>query len=328
MQVMQLLWPGAMAAQAVHVVAKLGIADLLGSDPKTASELATEANVHVPSLARFLRAITSLGFFAEDADGRFTHTPLSETLRRDHQDSIRRWALMLGAGFVWQPCGRLYESIQSGRCAFDRVFGEPFFQYLATHPDDAAVFNAAMSSMPSYITSVVDAYDYSQFGRIVDVGGGHGVLLQGILSRHPDVRAVLFDLPPVVEGAAELRRSPAGARCDIVGGDVFEGVPEGADAYLLSGIIHDWPDDAALKILRNCRRAIRQDGTLLLFETVLTPSASTEPQQALMDLMMMVLTSGKERSESDFRALLRDAGFSLTRVIPTQGASILEGRPV
>jgi SAM-dependent methyltransferase len=209
--------------------------------------------------------------------------------------------------------------------AFELVYGAPFFKYLAEHANDAAVFNAAMSSLPTYVAAFVEAYDFSRFERIVDVGGGHGVKLLAILSANPRLRGVLYDLPAVVAGALALGPGAVGDRCEIVGGDFFEGVPAGADAYLLSGIIHDWDDEAAVKILRSCRRAIRPDGTLLLVETVLTPSS--DPSRALMDVLMMVLTGGRERTEPEFRTLLRKAGFSLSRVIPTPGAAILESRP-
>lgn len=326
MQVMRLLWPGAIAVQAVHVAARLAIADLLADGPKTADELAHATGTHGPSLARFLRAVTSLGIFAEDAAGRYRQTPLSDTLRRDHPESIQRWAMMLGARFVWAPCGELYEAVRTGEPAFERVYKEPFFKYLATHSADAAIFNAAMSSLPAYIAAVVASYDFSRFERIVDVGGGHGALLRGILSANPNVRGVLFDLPAVVDGASGLRSSEIADRGEIVGGDFFEGVPAGGDAYLLKGIVHDWNDEDAVKILKNCRRAIRSTGTLIVLETMLTDSS--DPAGALMDLLMLVLTGGRERTESEFRALLRAAGFSLTRVIPTPGASLIEGRPL
>jgi hypothetical protein len=326
MQVMQLLWPGAIAVQAIHVAAKLAVADLVAAGPKPVAELAAATKTDGASLGRLLRALSSLGIFAEDASGRYGQTPLSDTLRSDHPQSIRRWAMMLGARFVWDPCGELHETIRTGRPAFELVYQAPFFKHLAEHPDDAAVFNAAMSSLPAFITAFVEAYDFSSFERIVDVGGGHGAKLAAILSANPRVRGTLYDLPGVVAGAHAALRNTIGDRCEIVGGDFFEVVPAGADAYLLSGIIHDWDDEAAVKILRNCRRAIRPDGGLLLVETVLTPSS--DPSRALMDVLMMVLTGGRERTEEEFGSLLRVAGFSLTRVIPTLGASILESRPV
>jgi hypothetical protein len=325
-QLMQLLWPGAMAVQAIHVAAKLGLADLVASGPKTVTELAESAHAHGPSLGRFLRALTSLGIFAEDSDGRYRQTPLSETLRGDHPGSIRRWAMMLGARFVWAPSGELDLTIRTGQPAFEHVYGAPFFKHLSEHRDDAAVFNAAMSSVPAWIATLVDAYDFSTFDRIVDVGGGHGALIVGILRANPHLRGVLHDLPGVVAGAAAPREGAMAERCEIIGGDFFESVPAGADAYLLSGIIHDWNDEAAVKILASCRRAIRSNGTLLLVDTVLVPSS--DPARALMDLLMMVLTGGRERTESELRSLLQEANFSLTRVISTGGASIIEARPV
>jgi SAM-dependent methyltransferase len=234
--------------------------------------------------------------------------------------------MMLGAHFVWKPSGALQETVRTGQPSFERVYGAPFFEYLAGHPDDAAVFNAAMSSSPGYLAAIVGAYDFSKFERIVDVGGGHGLILAGILAANPRLRGVLYDLPGVVAGSFALGQEPISQRCEIIGGDFFKGVPAGADAYMLKGIIHDWNDEAALKILKNCRRAIRPDGTLLIVEAVLTPS--TDPATALMDMLMMVLTSGRERTESEFRSLLQEAGFSMVQVIRAMGASIIESRPV
>jgi O-methyltransferase domain/Dimerisation domain len=325
-QLMQLLWPGGVAVQAIHVAAKLGLVDLLAAGPKTVVELAEATRVNATSLARLLRALTSLGIFAEEISGRYRQTPLSEALRADHPESIRSLAMMLGARFIWEPVGWLDESIRLGQAAFERVHSVPFFRHLAENPEDAAVFNAAMSSMPSYLVDIVAAYDFSKFRRIVDVGGGHGALLAAILEANPQTRGVLQDLPPVVAGASALRREGIADRCEIVARDFFEGVPDDGDAYLLKGIIHDWNDEAAVKILRNCRRAIRPDGTLILVDTVLT--GSDDPRRALMDLLMMVLTGGRERTELEFRSLLQEAGFSLTRVISTRGHSILESRPV
>lgn len=326
MQMMQILWPGAMAVQAIHVAAKLGLADLVASGPKSINELADATHTHGPSMARLLRALTSLGVFADDTTGRYRQTELSDTLRSDHPDSIRPSAMMFGAHFVWKPSGALEETVRTGQPSFESVYGAPFFEHLAGHPDDAAVFNAAMSSSPGYLAAIVGGYDFCKHERIVDVGGGHGLLLAAILSANPRLRGVLHDLPTVVVGASALRQEPISQRCEIIGGDFFKGVPTGADAYVLKGIIHDWNDEAALKILKNCRRAIRSDGTLLIVEAVLT--RSTASTSALMDMLMMVLTSGRERTESEFRSLVQEAGFSMVQVIRAAGVSIVESRPV
>jgi hypothetical protein len=326
MQMMQILWPGAVAVQAIHVAAKFALADLIASGPKSIEELADATQTHGPSMARFLRALTSLGIFAQDTTGRYRQTALSDTLRSDHPESIRATAMMLGAHFVWKPSGALELTVRTGEPSFERVYGAPFFEHQAAHPDDAAVFNAAMSSSPEYLAAIVGAYDFSKFERIVDVGGGHGLLLARVLSANPQLRGVLHDLPAVVAGASALRQEPISQRCEIIGGDFFKGVPGGADAYMLKGIIHDWNDETALQILKNCRRAIHPDGTLLLVESVLTPS--TDPATALMDMLMMVLTSGRERTESEFRSLLQEAGFSMVQVIRAARVSIIESRPV
>ena len=324
MQLMRMLWPGAMAVQAIHVAAKLGVADFVAGGPKAIAELAAATRTHEPSLGRLLRALTSLGIFVDDGEGRYCQTGLSDALRKDHPQSIRPLAMMLGAGFFWRPSGELELTIRTGQPAFEHVYGAQFFEHLAEHADEAAVFNAAMSSLPDYITALVTACDFSRFERIVDVGGGHGALLAGILTANPHVHGVLYDLPGVVAGASV---APTVAdRLEIVAGDFFETVPAGADAYLLKGVIHDWNDASAVTILKNCRRAIRPDGRLFVVETVLIPSS--DPASALMDTLMMVLTGGRERTESEFRALFRDAGFSLLDVIPTDRHSILESRPI
>lgn len=326
MKVMSFIWPGAMAAQAIYIAAKLEIADLVASGPKRAEELARSTKTHGPTLYRLLRSLTSLGLFSEDRALGFRNTELSETLRADHPESIRAWAMMFGAPFVWKPMGELYQAIATGQPAFDRVYGDRFFQYLAGHPDDAAAFDAAMTAgTSSAVPAVLAAYDFSRFTRIVDVGGGHGALLEGILTANPKLRGVLYDLPQVVAGIDAVRSGDVANRCQVLAGDFFEAVPEGADAYVLKGIIHDWNDEDALKILKNCHRSIRPDGTLLLLETVLTPSS--EAMRGLMDMLMLMLVGGRERTEPDFRALLQQAGFSLSRVIHTTGPDIIESHP-
>jgi hypothetical protein len=324
-KMVQILWPGAVAAQAVHVGAKFALADLVATGPKSIEQLADATHTHGASLGRLLRALTSLGIFVEDTEGRYRQTPLSDTLRSDHPESIRAFAMMLGSDFVWKPCGALEETVRTGQPSFERLYGAPFFEHLARHSDDAAVFNAAMSSSPRYLAAIVEAYDFSKFGRIVDLGGGHGLLLAAILSANPGLRGVLYDLPAVVAGASAVRHGAIGPRCEIIGGDFFTGVPAGADAYVMKGIIHDWNDQAALKILKNCRQAIHPNGTLLLVETVLSRAA--DPASALMDMLMMVLTSGRERTESEFRSLLQEATFSMVQVIRAGGVSIIESRP-
>jgi SAM-dependent methyltransferase len=318
-----------MASQAVHVAAKLGVADLVKDGPKTADELALATSAHAPSLRRLLLLLASLGVFAEDAEGRFQQTPLSSTLRSDTPESIRNLAIMFGMPFLWKAWDSLHDTVMTGQPAFERAHGANFFEYLTAHPDDAAIFNAAMSATSSIgLSSIVESYDFSQFERIVDVGGGHGALLSGILTANPKLRGVLADRSEVVAGASVVRSGPLADRCEVRAINFFEAVPEGADAYLMKSIVHDWNDEHSLKILKNCRRAIQPNGKLLLIEMVLRTSNQPDPGR-FMDLNMLTLLTGKERTEADFRVLLAKAGFSLARVIPTAGmASIIESRPV
>jgi SAM-dependent methyltransferase len=318
---------GFVVSRAISVAAKLGIADLIAEAPKTVDELARATKAHAPSLRRLLLMLASIGIFAEGADGRFRHTPLSETLRSDDPQSMHNYAVLCGEPWNWKPWSNLYDTICTGEPAFDQVYGTSHFDYLAKHPDDAAIFDAAMSSFAQLIPGILAAYDFSQFDRVVDVGGGQGTLLHGILSANPKLRGVLADLPSVVVGAAALQTGPLANRCEIVGINFFKAIPEGGDAYVMKAVVHDWNDEAAVKILKNCRRAIRQDGKLLLMEYVLKPS--NEPDLGrFMDLTMLVLLMGRERTEAEFAALLQAGGFSLTRVIPTTGLlSIIESRP-
>jgi O-methyltransferase domain/Dimerisation domain len=322
---MEYIWPGIIAAQAIYAAAKLGIADLLASGPKTIAELALDSGAHPPTLERLLRALVTLEMFAPTADGRFRNTPLSETLRSDHPQSLRDGALFLPAPFLWRPLGELYESVRTGEPAFQRIFGQHFFEYLGTHPADAAIFNAAMTQGISWTTpELLAAYDFSRFRQLVDVGGGEGALLRDILAATAKLQGILFDLPAVVAGASGILTGDIAARCRVVGGNFFDSVPEGADAYLLKSVIHDWPDDDAAGILRSVRHAMRPDATLLLVENVIDSAARPG---GLLDMLMLVI-GGRERTEADFRSLVASAGFSLNRIIPTGTSSLIECHPV
>ena len=327
-QISQLL-AGFITSQAIAVAAKLGIADLLEGGPRTIDDLAKATKAHVQSLHRILRMLTSVGIFAEDEPGRFRQTALSELLRSDHPRSARGMAILWGSSIIQKPSMELHRAVMTGVPAANHVFGAPIFEYLGAHPEDAAVFNAAMTSGSAMLVSdVVAAYDFSRFDQIVDVGGGHGLLLHAILSANPKLRGVLADLPAVVAGAEALRSEQIAARCEIVGGDFFASVPAGADAYIMKWVIHDWNDEDCLKILRNCRRAIRREGRLLIVDAVLTPCNEPDPGKLTDLLMLMMASGGRERTEVEFRDLLRRADFLLTRLITTaSGSSIIESQP-
>jgi hypothetical protein len=317
-------------SQAIAVAAQLGLADLLKEEAKSIGELAGTTKAHASSLRRLLRALTSLGIFAEDVDDRFRQTPRSELLRSDHPRSVRTYAMMFGSELLWRPWGELHSAVMTGRSGFEHVFHASFFEHTSAHPGDAELFNAAMTSSSAIdAAGVVAAYDFSRFERIVDVGGGHGGLLHAILSANPKLRGVLFDQREVVAGAVILRSGALAARCEIASGDFFQSVPNDADAYIMRGVMHDWSDDEALKILKNCREAIRRDGRLLIVDSVLRPS--NEPDFGkFRDLNMLVLLSGgRERTQAEFAELLAKAGFSLSSVILTSGmSSIVESHPI
>jgi len=318
--------------RAIYVAAKLGIADLLHSGPQTAEQLAAATGSHAPSLYRVLRALASVGIFAEDDEGRFTPTPLSDCLRRDVRGSVRGMALLFfGAKFHYDAWGDILHSVQTGGTAAEHLHGVAPFEYFEQHPEDAAIFNEAMTSLSAAVgPAVVQAYDFSSFSTLVDIAGGHGNLLAAILEANPHMQGVLFDLPSVIEGAhAAIAARGLEERCQLVAGDFFEAVPA-ADGYILKNVIHDWDDERAIAILSNIRRAMADTGArkLLLVEFVVPPG--NEPSLSkLIDLEMLLLPGGRERTEAEYRALFKAAGFELTRVVPTHSpVSIVEGVPV
>ena len=325
-QMWKLIWPGALAAQVVYVAARLGLIDQVADEAKTVEELASSSGTDAQSLGRLLRALVSLGILVQDQSGRFRATSVGEVLGSSHPSSLRSWTIFLGSPFIWNPWGNLFETISTGQTAFSQLYGMPFFSYLANHPEYAKVFNDAMSAGSSdYVKDLLAAYDFSKFERIVDVGGGQGELLRGILKTNPTTHGVLFDLPAVVAETGILKADTMAGRCEVIAGDFFEEVPQAGDVYILKTIIHSYDDEDALRILKVCRRAIKENGRLLLLEIVLT--AASKPGSALMDMMDLVL-GGRERTEEEFGKLLSRAGFSLLRVIPARNFSILESRPV
>jgi hypothetical protein len=318
---------GFLIARSICVVARLGIADLLNDGPLDAETLAGAAGAHAPSLYRVLRTLASVGIFAEGNDGRFGLTPRAEPLRRDAPDSIRAYILLLDEEWYSGPADHLLHSVQTGRPAFDQVHGTDFFTFLARDPGATAVFDAAMTSRSVQENdAIASAYDFSGLETLVDVGGGHGSLLAAILLANPGLRGVLFDRPQVVaEAGHQLETAGLGGRCEVVGGDFFESVPAGGDAYILKRVLHDWDDERASAILRTCHRAMADGGRLLVVELVLPPG--NEPSLGkLFDLLMLVDLGGRERTEADYRALLAGAGFELTAITPTRSlVSVVEG---
>jgi len=319
---------GYWTSRAIYVAAKLRIADHLKDGPRAAEELAAAAGVASGPLYRVLRALASVGVFAQQADGRFRLNPMAEPLREGGPDSLQAFAVMLGEEQhrCWDD---LLETVRTGEPAFDRLYGRPLFAYLGEHPEQAKIFDAAMTGVHGRETAaMLDAYDLSDVATLADVGGGLGSNLTAALGRYPAMRGLLFDQPHVVERARPvLEAAGVSGRCTVEGGDFFEAAPRGADAYMLGHIIHDWDDAKAGRILDNLRRAMPAGAKLLLVEYVL-PEGDGQAFGKLRDLHMMVMLGGLERTEAEYRRLFAGHGFRLTRVVPTAGdISVVEGRP-
>lgn len=319
---------GFMLSQALHVAAKLSIFDVLRDGPRSVQDIAAACGARETALERLLRFLTVVAVLREDADGRFASTALGETLRSDHPQSTRPLAVMYGEPFFWRSWGELYETITSGEPGFEQVYGQSFFDFLADHPVEAAVFDAGMTSASRVdLPAILGAYDFSAFPRIVDVGGGNGALLRGILERHPTATGVLCDLPSVVSRAHELHDAEVAARCELAATDFFQTVPRDGDAYILKRVLHDWGDDEAVLLLTNVRRAILGHGKVLVMEAVVMASNQPDPAK-WMDLNMLAILRGRERTTAEFGVLYAKAGFRLTRVVPAGTLSIIEGVPV
>lgn len=311
-------------ARMLYEVTNLGIADLIDERPRAASALADATGVHPRALYRVLRALAGVGIFAEDEAGNFHLTPVGATLRRNAPDSMRAMILSELSGEHFDAWTNLAQSIKTSEIAFDHKYGEDVWAYYAKTPERAAIFNESMTNVSENTNAaVVAAYDFSSIKTLVDIAGGHGSLLAGILNANPHLHGVLFDQPHVVNGA-EAKLASLANRCEIVGGNMFEAVPSGADAYMMKWIIHDWNDERSLTILKNIHRAMSENGKLLLIEMVVPPGNDMHFAK-LLDVNMLVMTGGCERTETEYAELFAQAGFKLTRIVPTEGpASVIE----
>lgn len=305
----------AWASSALSVVAELGVADAFDGEERDVGDVAAAVGAQEDALHRILRTLTSFGIFRQTGDRRFALAPMGELLASDHPESMRNIVRMTGAPWHWQAWPGLEDSVRAGGPAFDHVHGTAFFPYLEANPRAAELFHAAMTEFQRLAhAAVLEAYDFAGIDTLTDVGGSHGDLLVAILNAHPRIRGVLFDQPSVIERAqAKLDGSPVRERIELVGGDFFAGVPEGSSAYLLSTIIHDWDDDEAATILAGCRRAMAPGGRVLLAERVVADDDRRDFAK-LMDLEMMVLPGGRERTEREYARLFERAGLRLVRV--------------
>jgi len=329
---LQQLVGGYRVSQAIAVIAKLGIADLLAGGPQGSDELARETETDEAALYRVLRLLVGVGLFDEITPRRFALTGLGAGLRADVPGSIRPMVLMLLDDSKWGPWGELMHSVRTGKTAFDHVHGVGFFDYFREHPASAAVFNAAMTVNTAQSgAGIAGVYDFSGIRRLVDVGGGHGLLLATILQAYPAMRGVLFDLPAVVAGAAPtLEAAGVADRCAVVGGDFFAAVAPG-DAYILRQIVHDWDDARATTILANCRRAMEGAGKVLVVERAIGTDYRQSMAELHIDLEMLVNLGGLQRTDAEYGALFAAAGFRLGAVVPLGDPlhySVFEGVPI
>jgi O-methyltransferase domain/Dimerisation domain len=320
---------GFQASQAVHVAATLGIADLLADGARASDDLAAETGSHPESLYRLMRALAGLGVLTELDDRAFELTPMGEHLRSDSAEPLGGWAANLGQPYYFEAWANLEHSVRTGESAFVHCHGQDAWEYRVDRPEKAERFDRAMTDL-SRLTNraLLESYDFSRFETVVDVGGGHGALLAAILGANPATRGVLFDQPSVVAGAGPLLEAAGVAdRCETVGGSFFDSVPEGGDAYALKWILHDWDDEEATAILRACRRAVPDDGAVLVIERDLGgPNEAADVK--LSDLNMLVVLGGRERTVDEYGELLAGAGFRLTGQTPTPaGLSVIEAVP-
>jgi hypothetical protein len=316
-------------SQALYVVATLGIADHLADGAQDHETLAKATGTHPPSLRRVLRLLASARVLAEREDGRFELTTVGSFLRSG-PGSFRAMAQLFASPLEWQSWGDLLTTVRTGEPALHRVFGMDSFEYFADHPEEGAVFDEAMGSFTAMAAlAVAAAYDFSSMRTLIDVGGGEGALLTGILRANPHLRGTVLDLPRLTEGARRyIGAAGLADRCEFVAGDFFEAVPAGADAYLMKHVIHDWDDARAVRILRTVRTAMRPETKLLIVEGVYPPRIDGSPEchgAAKNDVNMMLVTGGRQRSETEFRELYAAAGLRLTRIVPTGMASVIEG---
>jgi O-methyltransferase/methyltransferase family protein len=325
--ILQLL-NGAHVTGAVSCLAQLGIPDLIEAGPKSAKELASQIGVDPQALYRLMRATASVGVLSEEPDGKFSQTPMSTVLRSDATPSLRALAIMGNREWHARGWSHLEYCVRTGKQALDQIYGTPIFEFFKQNPTEAQIFNDAMTQI-SMVDSpaVADAYNFDGIRSIVDVAGGHGLLLATILKRNPNLRGTLYEMPHVLEGAKNGPLKPVMDRCTLASGDMFSSVPAGADAYIMKHIIHDWPDDRCVQILKACRKGVNPGGKLLVVDSVIRPGNDFSPSKFL-DLQMLIFPSGCERTEKQFRDLFAAAGWKSSRIIPTVATdSIVEGVP-
>jgi ubiquinone/menaquinone biosynthesis C-methylase UbiE len=315
-------------SRAICTIGELGVADHIESGaPQPVKTLARLTGAHEASLYRMLRFTASYGVFRETGDREFDHTRLSAALRSDAEGSFRPAARMFHEIFAgWDG---FHHTIQTGQPSFQKVYGQPLFDYIGSHPELAPVFDAGMTAFHGYETdAMLNACDFSDIETLADIGGGNGSLLAAVLQRYPSLKGILYDLGHVVGRARDaIRAIGLEQRCSVVEGNFFESVPAGADAYLMRHVIHDWTDEQSVRILTNCRKVVPPHGRILIVEFSV-PSANEPSLGKDADMIMLAFPGGMERTEQEYRALFEQSGFRLSKVTPTKSAvCVIEGRP-
>src|SRR5579863_5349642 len=303
---------GFRTTQALYVVAKLGVADLLVSGPRSCEELARDVGAHSESLFRVMRALASLGVFYQDSSDRFALNPMSYLLLKDAPGSVRA-AVVFWGGEMYRAAGELMHSVKTGETAFNHIYGEGHFEYLSKNPEANEIFNTMMAQMIGANPSrrSIEKYDFQGRKVVVDVGGGSGTLLASVLERNPQLKGILYDLPSALETAPSLLKSrQVDSRVKVISGSAFDSLPGGGDVYIFSRVLHDHPDEVSTQILKHCRKVIPRDGLVLIGDAVI-PKGDTPSQGKLVDLTMLLMTGGKERTEEEWKKLLKAGGFSL-----------------
>ena len=322
---------GRFLTQAVGACVELGLVDPLANGPLAAEEVARRTHTHAPSVYRLFRMLAMVGVLDEHDGQRFSLTPVGQLLRSDVPGSLAGMARFMAQGWHAHAWAHLPHSIKTGEPGFPVAHGAPMFKWFPEHRAEGEIFHQAMTAYSGALGhAVLASYDFSRFGRIADIGGGHGMLLSMILGKTSGATGIVFDLPEVVHGAAPtLQKAGISSRCDVVGGDFFEGVPAGFDAYVMKHIIHDWSDERAATILRHCAAGLNPNGRVLLVEMVVPP-AGTPSFGKILDLEMLVMTEGgRERTEAEFGALFASAGLKLERVVATPSpVSVIEASRV
>jgi hypothetical protein len=326
---------GFMPARLVFLAAELGIADLIAGGMTTAEGLAQRTDTHAPSLKRMLRALCAFGVLEERTSGDFALSPMGDQLRSDVPGSLRNFARFFPDQRAWRCLDEIEYTMRTGETSMNRTFGMNSFEWLAQHPKEASIFNAAMADITHLVArAATAAYDFSSARVIMDVGGGNGTFLAAILRDAPAASGILFDLPVGIRGADELLQNAGVAnRCKVVPGDFFQSVPVGADLIVLKSVVHDWDDQRATAILARCRGAASAEARVVLVERVMpecmTASAAHQ-RAAALDMRMLTITGGVERTEKEYRQLLGRAGFHWSRTIalgPPSDQAILEAVP-